>query len=184
MDAIYQRRSVRQYTIHPVDPADVRTLIDAAIQAPSATNAQPWAFVVIQDAALLRRLSARSKERSLAGLRIGSPLWNHRSILADPAFDIFHGAGTLIVICAQDGTGWPTNEDCCMAGQNLLLAAHGLGLGACPIGFAREALDDPDVKRELGIPDAWTAVMPIVVGYAAETPEPGLRDDPRILCWK
>jgi nitroreductase len=184
MDAIYQRRAVRAYTPRKVGADEVRALIDAAIQAPSAVNQQPWAFVVIQDAALLRRLSGRAKELSLAGLRVGTPLWNHRSILSDPAFDVFYDAGTLIVICAKAGTSSPANEDCCLAAQNLMLAAYGRGLGTCPIGFAREALNEPAAKRELGIPDDHAVVMPILVGYPRETPAPVQRDAARVLSWK
>ena len=60
-EAIHGRRAVRDYTDQPVDKAAVTTLIEAAIQAPSAINKQPWAFVVIQDKALLKLYSDRAK---------------------------------------------------------------------------------------------------------------------------
>ena len=54
IDAIYARRSVRSYGAAPVDGSSVQALLDAAVQAPSAMNTQPWGFVVVQDRALLR----------------------------------------------------------------------------------------------------------------------------------
>jgi nitroreductase len=183
MDAIHQRRAVRAYSRREVQPEVVRTLIRSAIQAPSAVNQQPWAFVVIQDIDLLRRVSDRAKELTLAALRPESPLWIHRSILSDPQFNVFYDGSTLIAICARTGTAWPANEDCCLAAQNLMLAAHGLGLGTCPIGFAREALNEPDARRQLRIPDDHAVVMPILVGYPREIPPPMSRDEPRILSW-
>jgi nitroreductase len=184
MDAIYDRRAVRFYSSRVVQPEVVRKLIDAAIRAPSAVNQQPWAFVVVQDASLLRRLSDSAKTLMLSSMRPGTPTWTHRPILSDPAFNVFYDADTLIVICAHFGTSWPANEDCCLAAQNLMLAAHGLGLGTCPIGFAREALNAPAWKRELGIPDDHAAVIPVLVGYARQTSPPLPRDELRILSWK
>jgi len=183
MDAIYERRAVRAYTNGVVEKAAIRALIDAAIQAPSAVNQQPWAFVVLQNESLLRRISARAKQLTLAHLQPGTALFEHRAMLEDPAFDVFHGAGTLIVVCATPGS-WPANEDCCLAAQNLMLAAHGVGLGTCPIGFAREALNEPEMKRELGIPDDHSVVMPIIVGHPREQPLPTPRHEARILAWK
>jgi nitroreductase len=183
MDAIYDRRAVRAYSKRKVDAETVRRLIDAAIQAPSAVNQQPWAFCVVQDSALLQRISDRAKVLSLARAKPGTPLWEHRSMLEDPKFDVFYDGSTLIVLCAGPGI-LPPNEDVCLAAQNLMIAAHGLGLGTCPIGFAREALNEPGAKRELGIPDDHSVVMPILVGYPRERPAPTPRREARILSWK
>jgi len=183
MDAIYERRAVRAYTDRRVEKERVLALIDAAIQAPSAVNQQPWAFAVVQDPSLLRHISERSKELSLAQVRPGTPLWEHRSMLADPAYDVFYRATTLIVVCSAPGL-WPANEDCCLAAQNLMLAAHGLGLGTCPIGFAREALNEPAARAELAIPHDHAVVLPLVVGYPRERPERPPRRPGRILAWK
>jgi nitroreductase len=137
----------------------------------------------VQDRALLGRISDRAKQLSLARLKPGTPLWEHHAALEDPAFNVFYDGGTLIVICARPAE-WPPHEDCCLAAQNLMLAAHGLGLGTCPIGFAREALNEPEFRRELGLPDDHEAVLPILLGYPRERPRPTPRDEPRVLAWK
>src|SRR5690349_11185047 len=61
LDAIFTRRSVRGYSPQPVEPSVVTALLDAAVQAPTAMHAEPWAFVIVQDRAALRRISDRAK---------------------------------------------------------------------------------------------------------------------------
>ena len=176
MDAIYGRRAVRAYDAWKLGVRTIEQLIDAAIHAPSAMNEQPWSFVVVQDRALLRRISERSKALWRERIQAATPM-------TSPSYDVFHGATTLIVICARKSL-WPSNEDCCLAAQNLMLAAHGLGLATCPIGLAREALNEPEFRREFAIPEGHTAVFPIVVGYPREAPEPSSRRPPLILAWR
>jgi nitroreductase len=65
-----------------------------------------------------------------------------------------------------------------------MLAAHALNLGTCPIGFARAALNEPGFKAELAIPADHSVVMPILVGYSREHPEPPSRRAACILSWK
>lgn len=183
MDAVYKRRSVRAYADRNVDKATVTALVTAAIQAPSALNAQPWAFAVIQDAARLKQYSDRAKAHTLKSLEPGSPLFSHRDMLVDPGFNIFYDAATLVIICAKPAA-LNAAEDCCLAAQNLMLAACGMGLGTCPIGFARPWLNLPEVKRELGIPDDYAPVFPVIVGFPKGAPPPVARKEPEILFWK
>lgn len=181
IDAIYSRRSVRQYSRHPVESDRVEELLNMAIQAPSAMNKQPWAFVVIQDHQLLSRLNQQAKEFLRA-----SPNWRlsseHSRGLLDPTFDIFYGANTLIIIYAEKH-GFEPIGDCYLAGANLMLAATGLGLGSCPIGFLRDVLRAETVYRELGLSDSYVPVLPIVIGYPAGLPQAPPRNPPRILNW-
>ena len=60
-EAIYSRRAVRQFTGEAVDERTIRELIDAAVQAPSAVNQQPWSFSVVRDKAVLDQISNDSK---------------------------------------------------------------------------------------------------------------------------
>ena len=184
MDAIYKRRSVRAYADKNVDKATVMTLIKAAIQAPSALNAQPWTFAVIQGSARLKQYSDRAKSHVLESLNPESPLFSHRDMLTNPDFNIFYDASTLVIICAKPVAALNAGEDCCLAAQNLMLAACGMGLGTCPIGFARPWLNLPEVKHELGIPDDYAPVFPVIVGFPKGDPPPVARKEPEILFWK
>jgi nitroreductase len=174
-NAIYERRSIRFFSEEAVSHAHVRALLDAAIHAPSALNAQPWAFVVIQDRLLLDRYSKEAKELLLAeplqpevinsGL---ADLDRLRREVSEPGYALFHGASTLIVIYATNAGGV---SDCFLAAQNLMLGAWALGLGTCPIGLATPLFNRDVVKKELNVPD-WTAALPIVVGRPARVVPP------------
>ena len=183
MEAIYDRRAVREYTgVHP-SRETIQELLEAAVQAPSAMDLQPWEFVIVQDAALLKRISDRSKKLSLHHMKPGSGLSLFRRELEDPKTDIFHGAGTAIIIVAKPGE-WPAIEDCCLAAQNLMLAAHAMGLATCPIGFAREALQEPSFQKELGIGEHHLPAMAIAVGYAKSRPKGPPRKPPHVVAWR
>lgn len=173
MDAIYHRRAIREFTDEAIGRDTIEKLIEAAIQAPSAMNLQPWAFVVVRDRAALARMSRQAKAHLLKTIAKGSPLDRFRESLADPGFDIFYGAPALVAICARPVDGEPVvheTGDCGLAAQNLMLAAHGMGLGTCWIGLSQPWLDTPDGKAELGIPGTYTVVAPLILGQPKSFP--------------
>lgn len=182
INAIYQRRAVRSYTDKVPDKWAIDSLLRAAVQAPSAMNDQPWAFVIIEDRALLKRISDRAKTFMLVQMD-GSGREDLTTMLGDPQFNIFYNAPELILICATESTPQAC-EDCCLAAQTLMLAAHDMGLATCPIGFARPWLNLPDAKAELGIPVELTPVFPVIVGYPKEIPDPHGRKNPEVVLWK
>lgn len=182
-EAIYRRRSVRHFTDQEVTSATVMALLDAAIQAPSALNQQPWVFGVFHGRKLLQDFSERAKRYLMATSHPLFETHTRTELYHDTSYSIFHHAGTLIVIYAAHGHLNP-NEDCCLAAQNLMLAAHGLGLGTCPIGYARSWLDLPETKRQLGVPPDCTAVFPVVVGYPAAEPPPVPRRKAETVAWQ
>jgi nitroreductase len=96
--AIAGRRSARDYTAQAVDDDTVRRLIDAAVQAPSASNGQPWTFTVVRDQALLDRVSDEAKSYLLAALPAGPDSDRRRASLTDDSFQLFYHAPALIVI--------------------------------------------------------------------------------------
>jgi nitroreductase len=183
MDAIYRRRAVRAYKDQAVDQITVKVLIDAAIQAPSAMNQQPWAFAVVQDRVVLAQWSDRAKAHLLSTTDSGIPLGELRNMLANPDYNIFYDAVTLILIWAKPGA-LNAAEDCCLAAENLMLTACSLGFGTCVIGFARPWLSLPETKRELGIPADYEPVLPIIVGYPRGDTPATARAEPEILFWK
>lgn len=183
MQAIHQRRATRNYTDKTVSTEALTRLLDAAVQAPSAVNLQPWAFAVVQDRRLLSRLSDQAKTFLLEtdDQHLRNP--DLRKMISDPAFNIFYNAGTLIVIYAKPVGAHP-DWDCCLAAQNLMLAAEGMGLATCPIGFAWDVLEKKDVKIEMGIPREYKTVFPLIVGYPKGAAHRVDRKPPEILCWR
>lgn len=168
-EAINGRRAVRSFTSREVTRQAISLLADAAGRAPSALNAQPWAFGVFQGRGLLSDFSQRAKLYFLERFCPGSdPHGRMReTLLADENYDIFHGAATLVVIYAKPTGGPSCVGECYLAAQNFMLAAHGMGLATCPVGFAQPWLDLEEVKNELAIPISYTAAFALVLGYSA-----------------
>jgi nitroreductase len=177
--AIRGRRAVREYTGEPVDEAILLALIDAAIQAPSAVNQQPWAFTVVRDARVLDKISQASKAHMLATMPDSMRSGHFTSRLGDAGFQIFYHAPALIVISATAQGPWIV-EDCAMAAENLMLAACAAGLGTCWIGFAQGYLNTPEGRKALGVPEAWVSIAPIIVGHPLGATPPVARRKPEI----
>jgi nitroreductase len=179
IEAIAGRRAVREFTQEAVDERTIRHLIDAAMQAPSAVNEQPWTFTVVRDQGMLDRISRDAKAYLLVNMPAGSHSDHFQSLLTDPQFQIFYRAPVLILIAARAPGPWIV-EDCALAAENLMLAAHAAGLGSCWIGFAQGFLNSPAGRMMLGIPATWTTVAPIIVGHPKAAPPPVPRKSPEV----
>jgi nitroreductase len=179
-NAIFGRRSVRAFGPERIDALTLRSLLAAAVRAPTAMHGEPWQFVIVQNRDLLKRLS----QRAIEGLASDSAqLSAGRDIMAQPGFNVFYDACNLIVICANSD-GKFAQADCWLAAQNLMLSAYATGLGSCVIGMAVPVLNLPEVKLELGIPPESTAVAPIIVGRPRGETWPSARDEPKIVAWR
>ncbi|HUT09641.1 MAG TPA: nitroreductase family protein [Thermoguttaceae bacterium] len=148
LEAIHTRRSIRKYQEKPVPEELVRQVLAAAMCAPSARNAQPWRFVVIDDRELLAEIPRINPNAQMAGR---APL----AILICGDLNLEKSAGYWVV-------------DCAAAAENLLLAAHALGLGAVWTGvYPRENRID-GLRRLLKLPENVVPHSLIVLGYPAE----------------
>ncbi len=167
VEAIFGRRSVREYQNQAIDEKTIHRLIAAATQAPSAVNQQPWTFTIVRDQAVLDQMSRAAKAHMVATLppdmASGSRAAHFRTTLGDPAYQIFYHAPVLIVISGNAPGPWIV-EDCALAAENLMLMAYSLGLGSCWIGFAQSYLNTPAGKQALGLPESSMPVAPIIVG--------------------
>jgi nitroreductase len=185
MDAINQRRSVRDYLPRKLDHATIRALLQAAVRAPTAMHGEPWAFAIVQDTKALKQLSNRAKVLfAEEAHRLHLDHGGHAlDIFSRPDFNIFYNASTLVVICGRP-IGPFVAADCWLAAQNLMLAAYAMGLGTCVIGSALLALNTPEGKADAGIPAEFSAFAPIIVGApSGETPLTSRRE-PEIVAWK
>lgn len=178
-EAIYKRRSTRDFTDRPVDEETLRRLIDVAIQAPSAVNEQPWSFSVVRDKLLLARISKEAKAHLLRTPPAGISPHHLQERLSNPDFDIFYHAPVLVVISSVTTGQWAV-ENCSLAAENLMLAACAAGLGTCWIGFAQIWLGTADGKAALRLPAGHLPVAPIIVGHPKTSPPPVPRKEPRI----
>ena len=185
IDAIHGRRSVRAYAPQILDQATIRTLLDAAVQAPTAIHEEPWEFVILQDVNALKRLSDRARPLFVEEVHRADLGRGGRRLdkFEHPDFNIFYNAGTLIVICAKPMSPFVV-ADCWLAAENLMLAAYAMGLGTCVIGSAVSGLNTPEIKDELGIPAEVSAIAPIIVGVPSDQPPATSRKKPQILAWK
>jgi len=176
-ETILARRSVRGYTSKLVDADILRTLLEAAVRAPTAMHREPWAFVIIQNKQILQNLSDRAKPLFIEELkRNGASI----DIFGRPDVSIFYDASTLIIICGK-ANGHFSEADCWLAAENLMLAACAMGLGTCVVGSSLLAIHQPEVKSSLGIPTEFTAVAPIIIGYPSGETTQSARKTPLIL---
>jgi nitroreductase len=156
--AIMSRRSIRKFTNQDVSENDLKILLEAAMQAPSAGNQQPWHFLVIK----------------------------RRDILAEiqkfhPYSSMLSEASLAILICGDSLLEKYKNYwviDCSNAAENLLLAAHSIGLGAVWLGIhPREERINP-MKKLFSLTDNIFPHSLIAIGYPAETKKPEYRYKP------
>lgn len=176
---LFTRRSIRRYARREVERALTERVLQAAMFAPSAHNRQPWRFAVIERGETKARLARAMGARLRADLeRDGVP---EAAIARDVArsFQRLTRAPVLVLLCLsmRDMDDYPDarraqNErvmaiqSTAMAAQNLLLAAHAMGLGAC---WMCAPLFVPRLVREtLGLPQDWEPQGLITLGYPAE----------------
>lgn len=172
------RRSVRAFTKSEISPGLLQQLIDLATLAPSAHNQQPWEFWVVADPRRLASMSTQVKtwlvqqlnERVQGGLA--------RELIA-PTFSVLHNAPALVLVVARS-TSLQDDEDCCLAALSLLYAAYDCGLASCWVGLARAWFNLASTKAELKIPDGYTVVAPVVLGYPAAWPDTPGRNPARV----
>jgi nitroreductase len=177
--AIHSRRAVREYMEESIGRPVLQKLIDAAIEAPSAVNEQPWLFTVVQDRDLLAQICREAKAHLLSAPPQNLALHRLHELPNDPDFDIFYHAPVLIVIASATENRWAV-ENCALAAENLMLAACAEGLGTCWIGLSQGWLATIEGKAALGLPLACLPVAPIIVGRPKSLPAPVPRKEPQI----
>ncbi|WP_133136176.1 nitroreductase family protein [Legionella rowbothamii] len=182
IDAIYNRRAVRNYLPQQVDAEIINQLLDAAIHAPSALHEESRAFVVVQDKSLLDRISDSAKLLTTTKEYKNLQEEHILQVVQQKEFNVFYNAPTLIAICSTF-KGEFVSADCWLAAENLMLSALTFGLGSCVIGFSLPALNLPEWKEELGVPKEMTVVAPIILGWPATATLATLHKSPVILKW-
>lgn len=155
LDNIATRTSIRDYEARPVEKEKIEKMLRAAMAAPTAMNKQPWHFVVVDQ---------RNVLDALAG--------------ANPYAKMLKKTPLAIVVCGNtdkmiEGGGrdfWI--QDASAATENLLLAAHAMGLGAVWTGAYPSEERCISISKVLSLSDNLVPLNMIVVGYPAEHPQP------------
>jgi len=159
MQAIRDRRSIRRYESKAVPDDKLQQVLEAGRWAPSASNRQPWKFIVVKDGKL-RSMLAR--------------LATYGSFLAEAPL-------AIAVVIDPRGSTHPV-EDGAAATENMLLAAHALGLGTCWVGSYGSTYEER-AKESLGIPRDRRLLSLIAVGYPAESPRSTRVALSQIVCY-
>jgi nitroreductase len=162
--AINSRRSIRKYTAAPVDDETIIAILKAGMYAPSAMNKQPWEFIVFNDEKKIREL-----------------------IKVHPSSKMLAGAARAILVCCDmnrvhDPGYMPV--DCSAAVQNILLAAHGLGLGACWVGIHPRQERKDLMTKLFSLPGNIEPFAVISLGHPDETKETPERFYPGKIRWE
>jgi nitroreductase len=152
---IFSRRSIRKYTAEPISEADLLSLLEAGMAAPSAMNRRPWHLLAVTDKQILRE--------------IGS----------GPPYDrTLPEAALVIVVCGDPAvSGWWL-QDCTLATENILVAAAGLGLGGVFLGCHGKPEREGPIRRALSIPDEIGMASVLCIGHPAEVKEARTQYDP------
>lgn len=160
LELIFGRRSIRVFRPGVIPEGTVRQLLAAAMAAPSAVAKDPWHFVVVRQRETLSRMAGVLSNGSM-----------------------LHGAALAISVCGDLETAHDRQlsyllQDCAAATQNLLLAAHALGLGACWLGVHPREERIGHLQQLFELPPAVIPVAVIALGWPGETKEPRSRYQP------
>jgi nitroreductase len=189
IEAIRNRRCIRDYEDKPVSEGQIRRIVDAARWAPSGLNSQPWKFLVITNKEFIRRLSDLFKGYVVPVIETtGSEVFKRfLPSLRDENFNLFYNAPCLIIILGKNDV-LTAHWDCAMAAQNMMLAAYSMGIGSCWIGFGMLGLMQAIANREplideLNIPEGYKVIASLIFGYPRATPEAPQRREADIVNW-
>jgi len=176
LKAIVERYSCRDFADTPLTDAQIQTIAEAAVAAPSAMNRQPWHIIVITDKALINELD----DESMGILAAAEDKSGYERIMSRGG-KIFYNAPCMVMV-ASDGSQYAA-MDCGILSQNVALAAHALGLGSVICGMARIPLDGPrggEFKKRMQFPDGYGFGIAILAGAAKSGKAPHELDRSKI----
>ena len=174
LQVIAKRRSHRKYLKTQLTEVQLKALMDAMLQCPSAVDRQPWHFSIVQDEKLLQRINEAARRQVMS-----LPEDKRSPRFADPAYQLLYGAPTVVFISAPDGAY--TAIDCGIAVQTIALAAESMGLGSVIIGMARLAFEGAEkqaLEQALQFPEGNSFKIAISLGTPDDDKEPhGMRPE-------
>jgi nitroreductase len=159
----------------------VKEILQETCLAPTASNRQPCRFVIIQEREWIKKLSAESKRNLLADLARNpeSPLKQYEAALRDEKYNVFYNAPCLVLVIGPRDV-FSLDVDCGLTVAYFMLSAVSRGLGTCWIGLGAH-IRDRQILTEIGVPDGYRIVAPIILGYPVTIPPASERHAPEIV---
>ena len=172
INAIMGRRSIRKYLDKPVEHEKLAVIAECGINAPNGSNRQPWLLRIVENQELLAEINEVYVKA------------NAQQVRRDRNFkNMFRNAPNIIVVCTPGKGGG--EEDAGMLAENIMLAAHSLGLGTCCLGgvvrFLTSHRQAEFFLEELNIPADYKINFIIAIGYPDEEPAAKPRDTSKIM---
>jgi nitroreductase len=189
LKVIQDRRSIRNFTDEPVSDQDLDLLMEAARQAPSGENAQPWRFIIVKSEAMRKKMGAiagggssrrftaeyvtQKMQKRFENLKDEEKKQKAFKKLTSGQVSAFMAEAPVnIVVCGKKDV-WDTPYDTSAAIENILLMVTALGLGACwVIAPCIDIRDEEQIKDLLGIPEGFKAVSILSLGHPAREHRP------------
>ena len=189
LKVIQDRRSIREYTDEPVSDQELDMILEAARQAPSGENAQPWRYVIVKDPETRKKMGAiagggsgrrftaefvtKKMQERFTGLQDEAKKRAAFEKLTSGQVSTFLADAPIdIVVCGKKDV-WDLPYDTSAAIENMLLMVTALGLGACwVIAPCIDIRDEQRIKTLLGLPEELKAVSIISVGHPTRPHKP------------
>jgi nitroreductase len=162
-EAISTRRSVRNFTDEIISRDTMDELIRLGTLAASASNLQPWAFLILQGKDEILKHDEPAKAKRLA---VSASDDRYRKTLSNPDYRVFQNSSNMILIYGNANFPFYVN-DCTLAAANIMLAAHAMGLGTCWIGLGADYLNSAEFKNKYKVEDGYELVCAMTIGYPA-----------------
>lgn len=181
VEILKYRRSIRNYEDKPVPEEVIKDMIKECILSPNAGNEQPWEFIIVNNKKMLKRMSDESKKNILDRINANPNDYanKYKGMLQNESYNVYYNAPCLVIILGQSSLK-NLYVDCALAASYFMMAATSRGLGTCWVNLGTE-IKDPEMIKELGIPEKSQIVAPIALGYPAKIPSAPKRKEPRII---
>jgi len=184
IEAIHTRRSCRSFEPKPLSKELIKTIIEAGNRAPSQGRLvkgkkdplfQPWRFVVVEDPGFKHKLVQTTLpiwKNSTEKTKELLPKWYEKAmrlynVMDEPKDMVYYAAPVIIFVIGPAEYA----VSCALACQNIMIAAHSLGLGSCYVGFGSLVKGDAEIVQNLELTDDERIYGPIVLGYPKDIPE-------------
>jgi len=152
LEIIKSRRSIRNYKNEKIKDEEILKIVEAGRWAPSASNNQPWRFIIVQNEELIKKIGDACKILTINSFVEKAPL--------------------IIIIYTEKKHRW-VELDCGICAENMMLEAHSIGIGSCFVG----AFKENKIKEIINLPEDFNVVGLITFGYKENEKEPTLRLD-------